>query len=320
MLFLSVQKILLVVGLVIVVLLSFIVFYEKDHFQSQSKEEFLEQVKIGQDKFHTPTVNGEKIEANAYLVLPFSKEDAQKGNIKIAEGWLYNFNEYSIHGMEVHTAVDFGAPYGTIIYAPADGYAMSSYYNLFAKDRNKKTITHEGKEIKYGLGLFVRIYIPSNNRFVDLAHLSEINESIPFSESEFDEEEKIWKSTNEKVLVKDIPSNPNWVKVSKGQILGKVGTSGLGWGYEDFQGRPERKITFDPKVSVSWDEPHLHFEEFSQIEKPQEGEEEGQKVAPRDILGIYSFSKNYPNLNQKLDQRFKPLILISKDGTPLFAR
>lgn len=314
------QKILLVIGLIIVAVLSFTILFKKGYTQPQSNEEFLEQVKIGQDKFHTPTVNGEKIEAKAYLSLPFSKEDAKGGNIKIAEGWLYAYDEYAIHNMEVHAAVDFSAPYGTIIYAPAEGYAMSSYYNLFAKDRNDKTITHEGKEIKYGLGLFVRIYVPQSNRFVDLAHLSEINQAIPFSEPEFNEEEKIWKPSSEKVLVKDIPANPNWVKVSKGQILGKVGTSGLGWGYEDFQGKPEKKITYDPKVNISWDEPHLHFEEFSQIEKPQEGEEEGQKVAPRDILGIYSFSKGYPNLNQKLDQRFKPLILTGEDGKPLFAR
>lgn len=277
-----------------------------------------ERTKIAQDRFHSPTVNGEKIEPRAYLTLPFRKKDA--GSIKINEGWLYSYDEYQIHGMEVHTAVDFHAPFGTAVYAPADGYAMSSYHNLFAKDRNNKTITYEGKEIKYGLGLFVRIYIPSNNRFVDLAHLSEINEAIPFSEPEFDEEEKIWKPSNEKVLVKDIASDPNWITVSKGQMLGKVGTSGLGWGYEDFKDKPEGKITFDPKVNISWDDPHLHFEEFSQVQDPQKDEVKGQKTAPRDIYGIYSFEEDYPQLDQKLDSRFKALILTGEDGRPLFTR
>ncbi|MDO8573240.1 MAG: M23 family metallopeptidase, partial [Candidatus Daviesbacteria bacterium] len=149
--------------------------------------------------------------------------------------------------MEVHTAVDFHAPYGTPVYAPADGYAMSSYHNLFIQDRNKKIITYKGKEIKYGLGLFVRMYIPLTHRFLDLAHLSEIDNAIPFSETEFDEEEKIWKPTNEKIAINEIPSNPQWVSITKGQFLGRVGTSGLSWGYEDFTDKPQRKVTYDSK-------------------------------------------------------------------------
>ncbi len=284
---------------------------------TKNNQSLSERTKIAQDRFHSPTVNGEKIEPKAYLTLPFSKKGA--GNIKINEGWLYSYDEYQIHGMEVHVAVDFHAPYGTAVYAPADGYAMSSYFTLPVKIQ-KKEITYKGKAINYGLGLFVRMYIPLAHRFLDLAHLSEIDNAIPFSEPEYDEEKKEWKPTNEKISMNEIPSHPEWVKVTKGQFLGRVGTSGLSWGYEDFTDKPQRKVTYDPKTQVSWDDSHLHFEEFSEVQDPQKDEVKGQKTAPRDIYGIYSFEEEYPQLDQKLDPRFKALILTSEDGRPLFAK
>lgn len=179
--------------------------------------------------------------------------------------------------MEVHTAVDFHAPYGTAVYAPTDGYAMSSYFTLPVETRGK-VITYKGKSINYGLGLFVRMYIPQASRFIDLAHLSEIDNAIPFSEPEYDEDKKRWDPTNEKILMNEIPSHSWWVKVTKGQFLGRVGASGLAWGNEDFTDKPQRKIMYDPKTQVSWDDPHLHIEEFSQVQNPQEDEVMGQKT------------------------------------------
>ncbi len=283
--------------------------------RAKNSQDLSERTKIAQDRFHSPTVNGEKIEPKAYLTLPFSKKDA--GNIKINEGWLYSYDEYQIHGMEVHTAVDFHAPYGTVVYAPADGYAMSSYFTLPVKPHEEEII-YKGKAINYGLGLFVRMYIPQAHRFIDLAHLSEIDNAIPFSQAGFDAEKKRWDPTNEKILINEIPSHTAWAKVTKGQYLGRVGTSGLSWGYEDFTDKPQRNVTYDPKIQVSWDDPHLHFEEFSQVQDPHKDEVQGHKTAPRDIYGIYSFEGDYPRLDQKLDPRFKALILTREDGRPLF--
>ncbi len=303
-------------GIFLIILIVGIVVYL---FRSatMNNQSFSERTKIAQDRFHSPTVNGEKIEPKAYLTLPFSRTDVS--NIKIDEGWLYSYDEYQIHGMEVHTAVDFQAPYGTAVYAPADGYAMSSYFTLPVKPHEKEIIYKE-KAINYGLGLFVRMYIPLAHRFIDLAHLSEIDNAIPFSDPEYDEEKKRWDPTNEKISINDIPSHSAWVKVIQGQFLGRVGTSGLAWGYDDFTDKPQRKVIYDPKTEVSWDDPHLHFEEFSQVQDPHKDEVQGQKTAPRDIYGIYSFEGDYPMLDQKLDPRFKALILTGEDGRPLFAR
>lgn len=240
--------------------------------------------------------------------------------IKITEGWLYSFDEFKVHDLEIHAGVDFAAPYGTPLYSPVDGFAMSSYSTLPALDKDRKVITFEGKEVKYGLGLYIRIYVPQTNRFIDLAHFSEIDEAIPFSDPEYDEETKRWNSNNEKVLISEIPSHPQWVKISRGQFLGKVGTSGLGWGYDDFEETPQRKITFDPKVKVSWDEPHLHLEEFYLVQIPKEKEEVGQQIASRDIYGIYSFANDYPGAGDKPNIELKPLIVTDDNGLPLFAR
>lgn len=283
-------------------------------------EETLEQTKIGQQKYHTPIVEDKKTEAIPYLYLPFSKENFQKRGIKITEGWLYSFDEYKIHDLEVHAGVDFAAAYSTPLYSPVEGYAMSSYSTLPALDKDQQVIFFEGKEVRYGLGLFVRIYVPQANRFIDMAHFSEIDEAIPFSDSEYDEANKRWNPSNEKVLISKIPSHPQWVKVSRGQFLGRVGTSGLGWGYDDFEGFPQRKITIDPNIKVSWDEPHLHLEEFFQIQNPKEREELGQKIAPRDIYGIYSFAKDYPGVGDKPNPELKPLIVVDDNGLPFFAR
>lgn len=303
--------IILIIVFVAIILCTILVL-RKDH-----KQDFSEQTRIGQEKFHTPIVSGEKNEPKAYLTLPFSKNDA--ANIKITEGWLYSYDEFKIHGMTVHAAVDFNAPYGTAVYAPVDGYAMSSYLSLPIKI-NKKAVTYQNKEIHYGFGLFVRMYVPEMKRFLDLGHLSQIDEAIPFSEPKYDEDEMAWNPTNEKVPMTEVATHSAWLKVTKGDLLGKVGTSGLAWGYDDFENKPQRKIMYDPKTHQSWDEPHLHFEEFSQIQNPQEDEEKGQKTAPRDILGIYSYKKEYPSINQKLDQRLKSLILTDSDGRMLFAK
>jgi hypothetical protein len=262
-----------------------------------------------------------------YLVLPFRSADLQ--SYEVSQGWIYSQKELEIHHANpIHAAVDFYVPYGTTVASPVDGYAMSSYetswvreggdYKERVKENNKESDKpvrlYQGKPIRLGLGNFIYIYVPSVNRFLELGHLSEIDPKIPFSPPEYNPKTDGWEATNYDTSIIDMPTSPDWVKVSRGDTLGKVGYSGLTWGYDDYIKDSQRPLVIDPKISKSWDIPHVHFEEF------YINQETKQKGWQRDPYGIYDTYEYYPTPKRAGQMGKDPLWLLDQNNLPQFAQ
>ncbi|GEM_PF-1741691 len=262
---------------------------------------------------HTPIVNGKKIEATAYLTLPFRRSDV-KVPYNIYQGFIYSADELKIHGGNpVHGGIDYHLPYGTPIVAPADGYATSSYLSTWVKDEEtRQTKLYQGKPIRYGFGYFVRMYIPSTDRYLDIAHMSDVDSAVPFSPPE--KKEDGWYPTKYDMKTDEWKSSPNAVFVKKGSIIGAVGYSGLGWGTEEeWHEGATRPVVTDPTVFKSWDKPHIHFEEFS-IDQ-----EKGIKGWQRDPYAIYDTYDYYPTPTRHTTMGKDPLFYVGTDALPKYA-
>ncbi len=248
---------------------------------------------------------------------------------EVTQGWIYSQKELDIHGGNpIHAAVDLYAPYGTPVVSPVDGYAIASYHTQWVREGEdykedvkpdneeyKKPIRlYQGKPLRVGLGNFIYIYVPSVNRYIEIAHLSELDSSIPFSPPKYNPKTDGWDPTNIDVKVEDMPTNPNFIHVKKGDLLGKVGYSGLSLGYSDYSEGATRPVVIDPNKDKSWDIPHVHFEEFyiDQVTK--------QKGWQRDPYDIYSTFEHYPSAGKKGQMGQQPLWLLDQDGLPQFAK
>lgn len=260
---------------------------------------------------HYPTVEGQIVIPIPYLTLPFRASDVH-GDYDVTEGWKYSQAETDIHGFVEHNGVDFALPYGTPVVAPADGYALSSYHTFWILDDNGNKRTYQGKPIRFGLGYFVQMYIPSTNRYIQMAHLSDVDPAIPFSQPVQNGED--WVPQNHTLSVPDLKNSPMVVQVRKGQVIGKVGFSGLAWGYDEYSSGAARPVAIDPNVQKSWDEPHIHFEDFWRDQTT------GVKMANRDPYGIYGSFQDYPTPDRRGVQMLSPLFYLGHNGLPRFAR
>ncbi len=261
-------------------------------------------------RHHYPVVEGKEVPAIPYLTLPFLASDVG-GQYDITEGWRYSLGENAIHGLVDHNGVDFALPYGTPVVAPADGYAMSSYHTNWHRDDNGTVRTYQGIPLRFGLGNFVQMYIPSVNRFIQMAHLSDIDPAVPFSLPEASEGD--WVPTNHTLKIPDLEASPHVVQVKKGQVLGRVGFSGLAWGYEDYEAGATRPVLIDPRIHSSWDEPHIHFEDFWRDQTT------GKKTANRDPYGIYGSTYDYPTLMRRGIKGKDSLFLPGSNLLPAYA-
>lgn len=259
---------------------------------------------------HYPIIEGKEVPADPYLTLPFREADLE-GQYDITEGWRYSQEEHAIHGFVNHYAIDIAVPFGTQVVAPADGYAMSTYQTFWIKNDDGTTRTYQGKPLRFGLGNFVQLYVPSVNRFVQLGHLSDVDPAIPFSLPIADGED--WTPTNHTLKIIELQNHPMVVKVKKGQFLGKVGYSGLAFGYEDYEAGATRPVQIDPKTQKSWDEPHVHLEDFYRDQST------GLKIANRDPFGIYSTRIDYPTPTRKGIRGRNPLFSMGNNSLPGFA-
>lgn len=185
-----------------------------------------------------------------YLSLPI------RGNYKITEGWFYSEQEKKIHGLSFHGGVDFAQSRGSKVLAAADGWAIASYSsNPFYDERTGELRRHRGKIVGMSLGNFVQIYHPNVKRFTQYGHLQQISEKIPFAKPRLLDDGRLI-PIGHKLKPGDYRKYSKAVWVKRGEVIGHVGDSGLTWGYKDYPERP------DPKMHPSWDETHLHFEEF----------------------------------------------------------
>ncbi len=261
---------------------------------------------------HHPTVNGQKIEARPYLTLPFSKSQS---NYDIYQGFIYSSDELKIHGGNpIHGGVDFHLPYGTSVLAPADGYIVASYLSSWVKDEDSEQIRlHQGKPIRYGYGYFVRMYIPETDRYLDIAHLSELSPQVPFVKPEKTKDG--WDPVKLVAMkAEDWKDESKVLFVKRGTVIGKVGSSGLGWGTEmEYQDGQEHPTPVDPNIFTSWDKPHIHLEEFSIDQQKR------QKKGLRDPYGIYDTADLYPTPNRKVSMGKEPLFLLDNTNLPKYA-
>jgi murein DD-endopeptidase MepM/ murein hydrolase activator NlpD len=269
--------------------------------------------------FHYPVIEGQKLEAKPYLKVPFSKSEIPEYDI--TEGWQYSEAEKSIHGHDIHGGVDFAVPYGTSVYAPIDGYAMASYQTSWVLDVSGDKKLYQGQQVRYGGGYFVQIYNPDIKRFVLLAHLSHIAPSIPFSPPEYEEDFDNWKATHEDIPIDEIP-NSRYVKfVHAGEPIGKVGTSGLGLGdHVEYTAGSNEPQDLSQTDHPSWDEPHLHFEEYSREFMDKSEEKYGKKIWQRDPYAIYSTYPDYPTVRREKLIGKDPLWIMDQDEKPEYVR
>jgi len=261
-------------------------------------------------RFHYPIIEGKEIPATPYLTLPFRESDL-KGGYDITEGWIYSQEEQEIHGLVNHNGIDIAVPYGTEVVAPTDGYAMSSYHTFWLRGDAGIIKKYQGMPLRFGLGYFVQIYASSINRFIQMAHLSDIDSSVPFSPPIANEED--WMPNNHTLRIAELKNYQKVVMVEKGQPLGKVGYSGLAWGYEDYRVGIQRPLQIDPTIQKSWDEPHVHFEEFWRDQNT------GQKIANRDPYGIYSTREDYPTPIRRGISGKDSLFFIGNNSLPSLA-
>lgn len=286
--------------------------------------------------FHYPHPEDltEEVKPIPYLKLPFKKDDLVKNPLNknelydIYQGWIYSQKELDIHNNNpIHAGVDINVPYGTQVISPVDGFAMSSYNTQWVREGEdykeaaidneeyKKPIRkYQGKEIRLGLGYFVYIYVPAVNRFLELAHLSDIDSSIPFSPPTHNSKTDSWDPENYKTSIEDISKNPYWVAVKKGDPLGKVGHSGLTWGYDEYIEGTKRPIVLDLSKFRSWDIPHVHLEEFYINQKTK------QKGWQRDPYAVYDTYEHYPTKTRKGGMGKDPLWILDKDNLPQFTK
>ncbi|RJR15564.1 hypothetical protein C4579_01975 [Candidatus Microgenomates bacterium] len=267
------------------------------------------------------------IPADPYLVLPFRREELlvtiktardshfnSRRIYEITEGTIYSRAEKAVHGKAIHAAIDYHVPYGTPVAAPVSGYAIASYQSAWLRNADGTVRNYQGKHLAFGLGYFVQIYAPEVNRYVQLGHLSSLEDSIPFSMPTEDVDGD-WSPTNYAVPVTELVSGMHEfvVCVKRGHILGRVGFSGLRWGYDDYAQGADRPVEIDPNVYLSYDEPHVHFEEFDRYS------DTGAKTPRRDPYDIYMSHSHYPTPTRVRAVGMEPLFYLDGSELPKFA-
>lgn len=276
---------------------------------------------------HHPNVDGHPAPATPYIFFPFSQEDLVSAADKdktgvftkrrpyyVSEGFYYSRPERDIHGKSVHGGIDIAVPENTLVVAPFDAYVMSSYLSVPITNPDGKTREYQGKPLFWGFGYFVSLYNPEADRYVILAHLSDINESIPFSKPSHNRASDSWYPNNYMVPIVDMPTHPSFVKVRRGDPIGHAGFSGLRWGYEEHRERANRPVRVNVN-NKSFDERHVHIEEFRRNQKT------GAKGLTRDPYDIYMrWRGNYPTPTRVGPMGPEPLWILDGDGLPMFAR
>lgn len=277
-------------------------------------------------KYHWPKYpdSNQRLEPVPYLRLPFSENDLSREVIRpnqlgitrkidysISEGWFYTKKTREVSGFR-HAAVDYHLPYGFSVSAPCDGYAVSSYYSFLVKDRDGLVKTYRGMPLRFGIGYFVQIYAPPIDRFVQLGHLSNIADNIPFSTPKKVEDK--WVPTNHTLSKEEMTSrtNPNVVEVKAGELVGFVGYSGLTW-EEDYVEGSERPMVIDSTMVGTWSVPHIHMDEF------QRNYETGKKDWRRDPYDAYLEANFYPTHINNLPVGEHTLFLLDEHELPFHA-
>lgn len=232
-----------------------------------------------------------------FLAIPIAKDDTHG----ISQGWIYSSDELSIHpDVPRHYAADFPEPWGTPVYAPADGLAVASYHLFDMTDAQDRTIG-------YGLGLFIAIWHEGAGVYTSYAHLSGINnELIPYIAPTL--ENGNWQPRN--AIYLPVSAFKRIAKpIKKGDLIGYIGYTGLRLGYDE---KPANPPMVNPAKDKTWDPAgsHLHWEVFT---RTPDGSKKDKRYDP---FGLYAEREAYGDVFQ----RAMGLILANPDGSPQFAR
>lgn len=219
-----------------------------------------------------------------FLSLPFRQTDVPPSQLKIGEGWYYSQQEMAIHGKPLHRSIDFDVARGTPVVAAADGYALRSY-QAAPLDR-----VYQGKSLGFGLGEFVEVYHPQTGVYSLYGHLNEAVDGLPYAEAVAYGAET-WEPVGIYVSPQDFIKKAK--KVSRGEVIGYVGDSGIPWGYqEQFDPVSGHVVKRDFAAQPSWDDPHLHFEVYT---RSADGR---SKEVRYDAYGIYGSAPDYTQAAQ----------------------
>jgi len=261
------------------------------------------------------------LEPIPYIKLPLRNADLSHSQIRpsqpgigtkidysISEGWYYSKNIFGFG----HGAVDFKLPYGFPVAAPCEGYAMSSYHSYPLTDNKGDILVRNGIKIGLGIGYFVQIYNPQRDRFIQLGHLSNIADKMPFSVPIRSGNK--WLATGHLLNREEMlrGNNQNLIYVKAGETVGFVGYSGL-TNEEDYKEGYKRPYLIDPNKVFTWSIPHVHMDEF------QRNFQTGKKNWRRDPYDLYSKKGRYPTHTNTLSIGKDPLFLTDENDRPYFA-
>lgn len=259
-----------------------------------------------------------------FLRLPFSRHLAQGvGTRNISEGWFYGA-ERGIHGMETHHAIDFNLPYGADVLAPADGWAARTYVSWMT------TIRYQGKRVGFGLGLWLMTLhkVPGTDVYwwTKMAHLSDIKEHIRYLRPKRDRDGDWYepKRGRDNLYRPDPVLAQEFTPIKCGEVLGKVGDTGIEWDWRDEFGA-EMGVVFqrNRRMLPPWDDDtHLHFEVFRRVNgSPKRRWQLNTDRISVDPFGLYGQVRQWPRRSSPYDGY--PLapghLWLSNGSRPLYA-
>ncbi len=208
-----------------------------------------------------------------FLILPVPNAKTAT----VSEGFYYH-DETAITGQTYHGAVDISAPEGTPVICPCSGIARASFQTLGPITNDQKALVlYNGKQIHSAAGFCLQIECDEQPVLVLLGHLKEVRKDL------YREPEKVgdlFKPTP--ILVQTFGGDG--VRVRAGEVVGRVGVSGLGY----FQETPEHTAT----AKESWDEPHVHF--WCGLRGA-----DGRRATDFDVFGWYGSTAEFPYRGMK---------------------
>lgn len=233
----------------------------------------------------------------AFAAIPIAKDAPRH---EISQGRFYSPDEVAIHPqISTHYAVDFPEPWGTPVYATADGVAVASYHTFYIIDA-------QGRRIGFGLGLFIQIWHEQPQVYTSYAHLAGVNDDlIPYIPPTL--EDGSWQPRN--AIYMPVEQFKRIAKpVKKGDLIGYIGYSGLLLRDEI----PANPPAIDPEIDKTWDPAgaHLHWEMYT---RTADGSQKDERYDP---FGIYGYREEYGDVFTKATG----LILANPDGSPQYAR
>jgi hypothetical protein len=278
---------------------------------------------------HHPTYPGQEtpLPATPYLYMPIRKAEldycpveskdsymGQKIEYYLSDGWIYMNETKNLLRKYVptgHAAVDWELPYGFPVCAPCPGLAMASYYSYPLRDRQGNIAIEDGIRQRFGIGYFVQIYNLEQKRIIQLGHLSNIADNIPFSIPK--REGPAWRPTGHIFTHEEATggmANVTWVNT--GDLIGFVGTSGMN-DEDDYEVGYDRPKIVPEKEALTKAKPHIHMDESRRDMTT------GEKADRRDVYNEYRRKDAYPTHYNTIPMREETLFVTDHSDRPKFA-